>query len=348
MNLGFGIIGCGAISGCHATALRKNPNARLVGVTDAREENGRAFAAQQTQLSGEEVTFFPTVEAMLESPDIQAVCICTPSGLHPAQAIQAAQAGRHVVVEKPMALTVEDADRVIEACERYGVKCSCISQFRFREEIVEAKRAVEGGYLGRMIAGDIFMKYHRPQSYYDSSDWRGTWKYDGGGALMNQGIHGVDMLVSIMGPVKTVFGYARTLSHRMETEDTASAVLEYASGALGMLQGTTSIYPGLPRRMEICGDRGMITMIEGAIDRWEVPGLELPAHLADKPHNNASFSTHKVEDTSGHERQIDDMVDAILTGRLPVINQYEARRPIELITAVYRSSQTGRPVELGR
>lgn len=186
VNVRFGIIGCGVISGWHADAILKIQSARLAGITDINEKAAAGFAYKY------HTRVFSSVDSLLESNEVDAVCICTPSGLHAPLAIKAANAGKHVVVEKPMAITLGEAEDVVRACKANGVKLAVISQLRFTDAVRKLKAAVEKGVLGRLVAGDIYMKYHRPQEYYDNGGWRGTWEMDGGGALINQGIHGVD------------------------------------------------------------------------------------------------------------------------------------------------------------
>lgn len=242
-----------------------------------------------------------------------------------------------------MALTVEECDEIIEACEKNKVKLEVISQNRFKETFKYVKKLVNEGKLGRIVSADIYMKYYRSPEYYGSSNWKGTWIMDGGGALMNQGIHGVDILLFIMGKVKSVFGYTRTLARDIEVEDTASAVVEFENGALGVIQGTTSISPGYPRRLEINGDKGSIALIEGDITVWDVQDIEKPNFkiASGQSHNNPM-----AFDIEGHVLQIKDIIYAIKTGEDTFVNEYEGRRPVELITAIYKSSKTGKRVDL--
>lgn len=338
--LGFGIIGCGMIARWHANAVKSIPGARLIGVTDTFEQSRKAFAKEY------EVKDFDSVEALLKAPEIDVICICTPSGLHAPLAIQAAEAGKHVIVEKPMALTLKEADDVIKAVEANKVKMAVISQLRFTPAVMKIKETVDKGELGRLVCGDIYMKYYRSQEYYDKGGWRGTWKMDGGGALMNQGIHGVDLLLYMMGPVKSVFAYTRTLARKIEVEDTAAAVVEFKNGAIGVIQGTTSVFPGAPRRLEISGDKGTIVLEEDSIASWSIEGQEIPEDIKLGHTENMSASNPAAFGFEGHIKQISDMVDAIKYDRKPMVDQYDGRRPVELIVSIYESSRTGKSVEL--
>lgn len=343
-KLGFGIIGCGTISEWHARAINAIDGIYLVGVTDVNQNSREKFAKKYG------VRAFDSFEQMLECNEVDVVCICTPSGLHAPLAIQAAQSGKHIIVEKPMAINLEEADRMIQACEENNVKLSVISQLRFTKAISKLKDAVDKGLLGKLIMGNIYMKYYRSQEYYDSSGWRGTWKMDGGGALMNQGIHGIDLLQYVMGKVKTVFAHAKTLARNIEVEDSAVAVLEFENGALGTIQGTTSIYPGFPRVLEINGDKGSIALQEDSIVKWIIEGQETHEGIIDGEDANKykSASDPTQFGIEGHILQIKDMAHAIWEDRKPLVDQYEGRKPIEIIMAIYESSKTGKLVTIGK
>ena len=341
MSLGFGIIGCGTIANWHVAGIKENnEKAVLIGAADAKPQFSEKFCEKYG------IRQFMSVEELLACPDIHVVDICTPSGLHAPVAIAAAKAGKHVIVEKPMALTVAEADAVIAAAEENNVKVCVISQYRFTDVMQRLKAVIDGGKLGRIVTADVFMKYFRSQEYYDVSGWRGTWKMDGGGALMNQGIHGIDALQYLMGPVKSVFGFARTLARNIEVEDTASAVLEFESGALGVIQGTTSVYPGLPRRMSISGTKGTITVVESLFEEWFIEGEDRPEDIVLGGSQRSGASDPTDMGTQGHTMQIGDMIDAIETGRQPKVTCYDGKKPVQIITAIYESSKTGQKIEL--
>lgn len=342
-KLGFGIIGCGMIAEWHAGAIAAIPGVRLIGATDVMEKSRTDFAAKYGVLS------FDSVEKMLANPAIDILSICTPSGLHASQAILAAAAGKHVIVEKPMALNLEEADQVIAACAKKGVQLAVISQLRFSPAIHQVKQALENKILGRLVLGDLYMKFYRSQEYYDKGNWRGTWEMDGGGALMNQGIHGVDLLRYLMGPVKTIFANCRTLARNIAVEDTATALLEYQNGALGVIEATTSVYPGVARRIEIHGDRGTIALEEDRIVKWVIEGQDPPEQIFsgqaagaknDSANNPAAFGI------AGHIKQLADMAEAVRNRREPLVNGGEGRKALEIIMGVYRSSQNHQIIEL--
>ncbi len=340
MNIvNFGIAGCGMISAFHAQALSNIAQARLVACCDAYFPSAERFAQKHN------IRAFSTLEEMLGKGGVDAVCVCTPSGLHTPQALQVIRAGRHVVCEKPMSLTLKDADTLIAEADRAGVRAAVISQFRFTPAVLEVRRAVEEGALGKIVSGSLQMKYWRSPEYYAQAAWRGTWAMDGGGALMNQGIHGVDVFRAIMGPVKSLRGTARTIAHDIEVEDSAVATLEFESGALGTLEGSTACFPGYPRRVEICGTKGSVVLEEDTILRWDVDfPTELPVGLAAR---NVASSDPAAITAEGHERQLRNFTDAVLRG-VPLLNDVRAgRQPLEIILAVYESSKTGKAVDMG-
>lgn len=336
----FGIIGGGMIAAWHAQAVARCEGARLAGVVDASPERARAFALEHGGRA------YDSLEAMLDDPAVDAVSICTPSGLHAEQAIQAMARGKHVLIEKPMALTVADADRVIAMAERMGVTAGVVSQLRFSGACRQLQAILSEGRLGRIVTAELLMKYHREEAYYAASAWRGTWAMDGGGALMNQGIHGVDLLLHLLGPVRQVFGTARTLHHVIEVEDTAAATLAFASGTLGVLLATTSASPGYPRQLSVTGTAGSVTLCEERFAQWDVPGIPCPEGLlmGEAQHSGASDPSNLAADS--HLRQVEDMVQAIRLGRPPAVTLRQARAVVALICAVYASSRTNEAVVL--
>ena len=339
-KIGFGIIGCGVIADFHANALFDLPaDAVLVGAADARPEAARKFAEKHG------VRAFDSVEELLACPEIDVVNICTPSGFHADAVIKAAEAGKHIIVEKPMAITEEQLDAVTAACEKRGVLLSSISQNRFVHGVRMAKQAMADGLLGKLVCADISMKYNRTQEYYDSSAWRGTKAIDGGGALMNQGIHGVDLLLYLAGDVSSVYAVSKTLVRKIEVEDTLSAVLEFKNGATGIIQATTSVFPGYPRRLELNGDKGSIVLNEGSIVRWDIEN-DTRQDIVLQPNFTSSASTPTAISTDGHTKQIADVIRALRTGTKPLIDVYEGRKPVDLILAIYRSAEEKRVIYL--
>ena len=341
--INYGIIGCGLIADYHARAvleLEKTRPVKLYGVVDVRREAAEKFAAKYN------IKVFDTIDDMLASPEIDAVSICTPSGFHSDLAVKAANHGKHIVVEKPMAITKEQLEAVVAACDSNNVKLSSVAQMRFAKNIQVTREAIKSGRLGRMVCGDVYMKYYRSPEYYAAGGWRGTVKLDGGGALMNQGIHGIDILEYIMGPVKSVYAITRTLARKIEVEDTAVCVLEYESGALGVIEGTTSVYPGYEKRFEFHGDKGTIKLEEDSFIDWNIEGEEVPPEVVFEASHGSSASRPDSIDVDGHVRNIGDLIDSIVENRSPLIDQHEGKKPVDLILAIYESNRTGRPVDM--
>lgn len=336
-TFGVGIVGAGTISAVHAEALDEFRDARLVAVVEARESTGRKLAethgAQWHSRLGE----------LLARPDVDVVVICTPSGLHPDQAVAAARAGKHVITEKPMATTLEGADRMIHACKDAGVTLSVIFQYRFNRDALRLKRAVEAGLLGRPVLGNAFVHWHRTQAYYEErGGWRGTWALDGGGALINQSIHAVDLLQWMLGPVESICGYAETLAHDIEAEDTASAALRFRNRALGTIQGTTSAHRDSPLRIEIMGTEGSATLEGSRLTLWQ-PGREVEI-LSARDRESLLESQGNEPLGAAHRRQLKEIFAALRDGREPPIPGEEARRAVEIVLGIYRSAANGKRV----
>ncbi len=345
---GFGIVGCGVIAPFHAKAIVELPGARLVAVADAMPERARDLASD---FGVEQVD----VDALFDRTDIDVVCVCVPSGEHAQMGVRAAAAGKHVVVEKPIEVTLEAADRLIAACRDHGVTLSVISQHRWDQGVRALKELVEGGKLGRLVLGDAIVKWYRTQQYYESGSWRGTWTLDGGGALMNQGVHYVDLLQWVMGPVERVFARTRTSAHqRIEVEDIAVAVLNFANGAVGVLECSTAVYPGLTERLEVTGTGGTVIVEAGELKLRELKeergetapyGGKTSASNDGIPHAAAAANPADIS-YIGHREQLRDVLHAIDSGTRPAIDGEEGRKPLEIILAVYESARTGRDVTL--
>lgn len=336
---GFAVVGAGSISAAHIDAIQRLDRAHLVGVS------GGTRAAAVAAKHG--VRYYPDMNAVLADDDVEVVSVCTPSGAHLEPALAAARAGRHVIVEKPLEVTSERAQRIVDAAAEAGVKLATIFMSRFADANVRLKRAVDAGLLGRPLQGDAYVKWFRSQAYYDSGAWRGTWRLDGGGALMNQAIHQVDLLLWIMGPVAEVFAYAGTLAHdRLEVEDTLVAVLRYASGGVGHVSAATSLWPGQPKRLEVHGKHGSVVITDDAITSWQVEGEgdRSAADDAVAPAGGGAFADPMAISFENHRRQFEDFLDAIDQDRSPLVDGAEGMRSVRLVEAIYRSVREGRPV----
>jgi UDP-N-acetyl-2-amino-2-deoxyglucuronate dehydrogenase len=342
-KLGFGIIGCGVIAPNHAKGIAACADGDLVVVCDIIEEKAKKLSDD----FGGTAEVCTDYKEMLKRDDIDIVSICTPSGMHAEHGIACAEAGKHVLTEKPIDVKLDAIDALIEACGSANVKLACIFQRRTRKISHVVREAVQSGKLGQMVVGDAYLKYYRSPDYYKSADWRATWEWDGGGALMNQGVHGIDLQLFLMGPAKTVTAHCAHLVRDIEVEDTAVAILQYENGALGVIEGTTSIHPGLPSRHELHGDRGTIIMEESKILRWAIMDEEegAPEIEAEAP-KTGSFADPKAIGNLGHIIQVQDIADAVNEDRDPMVPGAEARKAVELILAIYRSSDTGETVSL--
>lgn len=337
--MNFGLIGCGAIARFHAEAIGLTEGAVLAGVADARPDAAKSFAETY------QIRAYESVEDLLSSPDIDAVCICTPSGLHAPLAIQAAEHGKHMVIEKPMALTVASAEEITAACEKKHVTAAIVSQLRFSPDVQCVRSLVQSGEMGQIISANLEMKYFRSDEYYAASNWRGTWKMDGGGALMNQGIHGVDIMSFIMGGVKSVNGQIKTLAKKIEVEDTAVAALEFCNGALGTLTASVATAPGYPRTLTISSTKGTLVLEEQHIQSCDIAGVSLPQQRAQQ-HNFGSSNPTDIP-VEGHVQQITDFIAAVREQRDPFVSLAEGKKAIEIIEGIYTSSRTGKKVFLG-
>ena len=339
-TVGFGIVGSGIVADYHIGAVLDTEGAELVSVYSRSEGRARQMGEQHG------VAWYTDHREMLQSPDIDVVCICTPSGVRIPMVTDAAAAGKHLIIEKPLDVTLENIDRIIQAAQDAGVKLMGIFQLRYGEAINRVREAVRRGKLGRMVLGDAYIKWFRPQAYYDSADWRGNWALEGGGALMTQGSHNVDLLQWIMGPIKRVYARMGTLVHDIEVEDTLVAALEYESGALGVIEATTSSHPGLPAKLEFSGSEGTVVMEADQITVWDIKGEASEAADAQLTDLAKAASDSKTFGTEGHKAQIAEMVRILNEGGEPAIDGLESRSAIELILAIYKSARTGKPVDL--
>jgi len=336
----IGIIGGGGISETHARATGEIPGVEIAAFYGDNYEKTR----QLSQRFGG--TAYPEFETFLDHQPLDFVIIGSPSALHAKQGIAAARQGLHVLTEKPIDVSTARANELIYACDNSGVKLGVCFQDRVAPEIARLKEFVDDGRLGKPILVNGYVKWYRPPEYYTNSRWRGTRALDGGGALMNQGVHTVDLLLWLMGDVERVYARAVTALHDIEVEDTVVATLEFRNGAIGTLEAGTSIYPGYQRRVELTGSEGTIIMEH---DRIVAADLRTPDPSLISPSagdQNASASSPIVSDVSGHRRLIEDFLRAIENNGRPVCDGRDGKRSVELIEAIYESSRRGLPVKI--
>ncbi|GIW96140.1 MAG: oxidoreductase [Pirellulaceae bacterium] len=346
MAIGFGVIGCGMIAGFHARAIAELRGARLIGGYDAVPAAADRFAQTYNCRAYREL------DQLLADPAIQIVTICTPSGAHMEPAVRAAEAGKHVIVEKPLEITLARCDRIIQACQKAGVQLATIFPSRFHAPAQLLKKAIDQGRFGRLTLGDAYVKWFRTQQYYDSGAWRGTWKWDGGGALMNQGIHSVDLLTWFMGPVKEIVAVTDTLAHeRIEVEDVAVAALRFANGALGTIEASTAVYPGFLKRIEIHGSEGTAVLEEEDLKVWQFAKSsrrdeQIRQEMAHRTKTGGGAADPAAIGHHGHLALFKQFLQALKTGDKPLVDGHEGRRSVEIILAIYKAAETGRAVQL--
>jgi predicted dehydrogenase len=340
----IGIIGAGNISDTHARAAREVDGVEIAAIYGSNHDK----AAHLAQLYGG--ALYQDLESFLDHKPLDLVMIGSPSALHAEQGIAAARRGLHVLVEKPIDITTARADLLINECTQARMKLGVCFQDRVAPDIVKLKQLVDAGRLGKPILISGRVKWYRPPEYYRDSRWRGTCEFDGGGALINQGVHTVDLLLWLMGDVARVNAKAITALHDIEVEDTVVATLEFANGAIGTLEAATSAYPGYPRRVELTGSEGTIILQDNKIIALDLrePGEDVvrPQGVPIEETNNQSATSPVVSDVSGHRRILEDFLRAIETDGKPVCDGYEGRRSVELVQAIYESSRTGEAVTL--
>ncbi|MCB9148575.1 MAG: Gfo/Idh/MocA family oxidoreductase [Caldilineaceae bacterium] len=338
MTIRFGLIGCGRVAPRHAQSIQQMHSATLAAVADIKINRAQNFAAEY----GAEP--YADYRALLERPDIDAVSICVPSGLHAAVALDALDAGKHVLVEKPIALTLADADRMIARAREKGLKLAVVLQNRYNSPMQTLRQLIDEGGLGRLHLGAACVRWYRPQSYYED-EWHGTWAMDGG-ALMNQSIHHIDALQWFMGPVQSVSAYTATLAHEMEAEDVGVVALRFANGALGTIEGSTLTWPqNLEGSVALFGQHGSVKIGGTALNRivlWKVDGqLEQEAEI---------LTAQRVDPPSvygySHKAVIEDFVHALLEEQPLGTPGEEARKSVALVLAIYESARLGKEIAL--
>lgn len=337
-TIGFGILGCGSAASYHAAAIAATPGAELVCACGNTRERAEAFCRAQG------VRCADSFQELLASAGVDAVAICTPSGLHAEASLAAIQAGKHLIIEKPIGIRNEEADRIQCAAEMSEQVVCVISQFRFSDAVQAIRGAMDREAFGRLVSASLTMRYHRGQAYYESGAWRGTRALDGGGILMNQGIHGIDLLAYLMGPATEVAGYTRTRLRHIEVEDTACAALTFANGATGTINATVCDCAGSPMRIEICGEKGSVVLEDETISFW---GLEEPCPC---PVGAASQSSSAASPTGisaqNHTRQFQNFVAAIQGKEPLLVGVREGRHALQIVCGIYQSAETGRPAAL--
>ncbi len=340
-KLGFGFIGAGAIAGFHARAVAASNGGRVIGVASRRKAAAEAFAAVH------DLPFATDdVQALLKQPGLDAVCITTPSAMHLEPALAAIRARKHLMIEKPLDSTIEGTDHILHEAHKAGVRVGSIFQARFGDAARTVKAAVDAGRFGRMVLASCYVKWNRTRDYY--TGWKGKLSEDGGGVIMNQAIHGVDLLQWFAGMPVEVFAWTTQRVHAIESEDTCVAALKFGSGAFGTIEGSTAVWPGWSRRIEICGEHGSVAMEDDDIAQWdfrearpEDERIRAVRESAAMGSGAAAPMNIKIE---GHQRQIQDFIDGIREQRPFFIEGREARKAVALVRAIYDSAASGKSV----
>lgn len=342
----FGIIGCGMIAGFHAKAI-ESAGGTLIACYDMVSQSADRLAAQYSGCKA-----YHGFKEFLADDRIDIITIGTPSGAHIEPALAAAAAGKHIIVEKPLEITLERCDRIIAACRKSNVKLATVFHSRFHDSSKKIKKAVDAGRFGHLTLGDAIVKWYRTQEYYDSGAWRGTWELDGGGALMNQAIHTIDLLTWLMGPVVEITAHSALLAHeRIEVEDVAVATLKFANGALGTIVGTTASYPGYLKRVEISGSKGSAVLEEEDIVKWdfavsEPEDAEIRETMTYRQSGGGGAADPSAINFTGHAKLFANMIAAIEGKEELVVDGNEGRRSVEIILGIYKAAESGQVVRL--
>ncbi len=344
VNVGFAIIGTGAIADLHARSISELESAELIGVFNRSKEKAVKFAKKyQTKI-------YDSIIDLLEAPGIDVVCICTASGFHMEPALESIRKGKHCIIEKPLEITPERCDIIIKEAEKYNVKVSVIFPSRYYTSTKRLKTAVEKKQFGDLVLGSAYVKWSRTEEYYASAAWRGTLLMDGGGALINQGIHTVDLLQWYMGEVISVQAVKTNIRHKtIEGEDTIVAILSFKNGALGSIECSTAAYPGYARRLEIIGTEGSAVLEDNELTKWDIKNVSnssLEENETAEPSSGGGVADPLSIDYSGHKSQIKEMINFLLHGEEVLINAEEGSKSVRVIHAIYESAQSGTKINL--
>ena len=336
----YGIVGAGVIADCHAQALKSASNSELLTVYDKMPERAHKFAEKYG------IKACDTYEAFLANQEIDAVSIAAPSGLHMAIALPAAEAGKHILCEKPLDVTVKKAEAIISACRKNNVLLSVVFQLRLNPDVQKLKKAIGDNRLGRIVLTSMQLRWFRPQEYYDNARWRGTWETGGGGALMTQGIHDLDLMLYLNGDPAEVMARTAILTHTgITVEDNVCAVIQWANGALGVIEASTSCAPGFPRRLQVSGEKGSVTLEDGKITEWKEvnPPAVSPAEATSSTVDAGAAGNTDVF-WSGHRQQFENLSNAIRSGEKLLLPGEEGLRSLRFVCGIYESARTGMTV----
>ena len=346
MSYKFGIVGLGLIADFHGRAIEAIAGAEVTACMDFEEDRVKRFSSE-FGCKG-----YTDLEEMLKDSNLDIVTVCTPSGAHMEPSLKIIEAGKHLIVEKPLEVTLDRCNKILKASEEKGVRVATIFPSRFHEASKLIKSTIDSNRFGKLVLGDAYVKWHRTQEYYDKGGWHGTKSLDGGGALMNQSIHAIDLLQWFMGPVKSVKAYTDTVGHeRIEVEDIAVAALRFKNGALGVIEGSTSVYPGYLKKIEIAGTQGSIILEESDIKAWNFKEKTKEDENILRKFSSTTESSGGVSDPGAisfkpHQRQFEDFILSLDTGKSSLIEGAEGRKAVEIILAIYESAEKGKEIFL--
>lgn len=339
---GFGIVGAGGIAEVHARAAISTGIMKLIGIYDTDFRRAEIFAQRFGCMA------FKNPDDLYDHPGIDIISICTPSGEHLGPSLKAIDRGKHCIIEKPLEITLDRCDKIIEAGIKKNVVISGIFPLRFSDVNIELKKAVDCDRFGNFVLGDVYIKWYRTQSYYDDVKWRGSMKESGGGAIMNQGIHSIDLLLWCLGKVDSVCSFTSISGHKgIEVEDTAVAILKFRNGALGAIEASTAVNPGFYRKIEILGTKGSVIVEEETIKFWKFEeeiddDSKIRERFSGEHSSGGGVADPKAISDEGHIRQFRDILDAIDNKHAPLIDAVEARKAVELVNAIYESAAKGK------
>ncbi|MBP3347834.1 MAG: Gfo/Idh/MocA family oxidoreductase [Clostridia bacterium] len=337
-TVNYAIVGCGRIAPFHADGIAMAPSARLVAVCDIVEEKARDFAASHGN-----VKYYTDAEEMFRNESIDVCSVCVPSGNHHEIVILAAKYGINVLCEKPLDVNLTNMQAMVDACNASGVRLGAIFQRRTYQAAQEVKKAIDSGAFGKITLASASLLFYRDQEYYDSGDWRGTWELDGGGALMNQGVHGIDMIAWLMGGVESVNADCQRLVWDTQVEDTAVIRVRYKNGAIGTIEGTTSVYPGLETIFRIGGEKGSVIFGDNKIYKWIFKDNTPPCPVIEDEYAGTNCS---YDNCTPHAVQIEDMAQAIINGTKPMLTGEEAIQSVKVILSIYRSARESKEIKV--
>lgn len=338
-KIGVGIIGTGSIVNTYVKCIEALEDTKLIALYTA---SSRKVKEAEKHF---EAPVLNDLEAFLSHPEIDLVCICNKSGLHGEAAIRVAQAGKHVLCEKPLEVTTEKVDAIIKVSQENDVVFGCVLQNRCAEDYKWVEKVVKNGSIGKLLFGSAHINWYRSKEYYADNPWRGTKEFDGGAAFMNQGIHTIDLLLNLMGEVTSVFGNMKTMVHNIECEDVGTGILNFKNGAIGTITASTAMFPGYPERLELFGETGSILMESGKITKWNVENEPAPDSMNNHDSKSGASDPTRIGHLN-HKIVLQDMVDAIKENRPPMVSAVEARKAVAVITGLYQSSKEEKLIHL--